>query len=137
LLGAEDMKLPDGLVEGTILGDWQRLLDCLADAPWVLTFNHRGFCASSFAVSEMFDGDAAARTISIELACTAVVVIFVRQSTSIDFDFNLDEIECQQDLNEFLDFVLVVGLATKREVRLLYGRCKIRLAKRTGRRDFR
>jgi hypothetical protein len=120
LLGAEDMKLPDGLVEGTTLGDWQRLLDCLADAPWVLTFNHRGVCASSFAVSEMFDGDAAARTISIELACTAVVVIFVRQSTSIDFDFNLDEIECQQDLNEFLDFVRVVGLATKREVRLLY-----------------
>jgi hypothetical protein len=60
LLGAEDMKLPDGLVEGTTLGDWQRLLDCLADAPWVLTFNHRGVCASSFAVSEMFAGDAAA-----------------------------------------------------------------------------
>jgi hypothetical protein len=44
----------------------------------------------------------------------------VYQSNSVDFDFNLDEIDCQQDLDEFLDFVRVLGQQTKRSVSLRY-----------------
>ncbi len=120
LLGVEDMKLPDGIVEGTTFDDWQRLLDCLAQTPWVATFNNDGVSVPAFTVTEMFDGDAAAKTISIELVCGAVVNVFVYQPNSVDFDFNLDEIECQQGLDQFLDFVRLVGQQTKRDVSLRY-----------------
>ncbi len=120
LLGVEDMKLPDGLVEGTTLVDWQRLLDCLAQTSWIVTFNNGGVSVPAFTVTEMFDGDTAAKTISIEFVCAAVVNVFVYQPNSVDFDFNLDEIECQQDLDELLDFVRLVGQQTKRDVSLRY-----------------
>jgi hypothetical protein len=42
LLGIGDMRLPDVLVVGTTLDDWQQLLGCLAEAPWVVTFNSDG-----------------------------------------------------------------------------------------------
>jgi hypothetical protein len=120
LLGVEDMKLPDGLIEGTTFDDWQRLLDCLAQTPWVVTFHNDGVCVPAFTVKEIFDGDAAVKTISIELVCAAVVKVFAYQSNSFDFDFNLDEIESQQDLNELLEFIRLVGQQTKRDVSLRY-----------------
>jgi hypothetical protein len=120
LLVVEDMRLPDGLVEGISLDDWQRLLDCLAEAPWVATFSNEGIPVTAFVATEMFDGDFATKTISIELVCGAVVNVYLRSPISLDFDFHLDEIECQQDLDEFLGFVRLLGQQTNRDVRLLY-----------------
>jgi hypothetical protein len=118
LLGVEDMRLPDGLVEGTTPEDWQRLLDCLTGSAWRVVFQGDEESVP-IGVAEMFASDIS-WIVSVELTCAAVVKFFLRQPTSIDFDFDLGEIEGQIELNEILQLVRLVGQQAKRDVGLLY-----------------
>jgi hypothetical protein len=92
----------------------------LAETTWVVTFKIDDVSVPAVSVADLFDGDPALKTITIALACGAVVIVFVDGPNSINFDFNLNEILCQQDLDELLEFVRLVGQQTKRSVRLLY-----------------
>ena len=113
----DDGDLPDGRVEHTDVRGWQALLDEVVRRAWPMTFMRDG---DELPVPSAQDALSMTREASVFFKvwpATAVQVnLFPLDPQSIDFDFDLRELNTQSSLDKLCDVVRVVGQATHSDV---------------------
>ncbi|MFC5820236.1 hypothetical protein [Nonomuraea harbinensis] len=103
--------LPDVVVEGTALEDWQVLLDLLREQGWQYAYSVGGepmelTSAADMAVAAYADGVPELR---VCLALDMLVIFRMYRTESIDFDVDLRELQGQERLDVLVDFFCLLG----------------------------
>lgn len=109
--------LPDVVVEGTTVEDWQVLLDLVRERGWQYAYSVDGeptelISAADMAAAADADGIPELR-VTPELRVwpsPEVLMIFrMYQTESIDFDVDLRELQGQERLDVLVDFLCLIG----------------------------
>ena len=114
---ADDGNLPHGRVRNTDLLRWQAVLDEVIRRGWPLTFERNGDDLPAPTAQDAFSTARDASLVFKVWPTPAVQVnLFPLDAKSIDFDFDLRELNTQSSLDALCDFVRVVGQATRGDV---------------------
>ncbi|MFE3451973.1 hypothetical protein ACFXJ8_23940 [Nonomuraea sp. NPDC059194] len=103
--------LPDVVVEGTSVGDWQTVLDLIRLHGWKYAFSLSGEPSALPSANEMVAAASAGETPTIKVWPVPEILVIFRayQAESIDFDVDLRELQGQERLNVLVDFLRVIG----------------------------
>ncbi|MDR8413700.1 hypothetical protein MTP10_33830 [Nonomuraea sp. 3-1Str] len=109
--------LPDVVVEGTTVEDWQVLLDLVRAQGWQYAYSVGGEPMELTSAADMaeaaYAGGAPELRVMPELRVwpiSDVLIIFrMYQIESIDFDVDLRELQGQERLDVFVDFFCLIG----------------------------
>jgi hypothetical protein len=116
-----DMRLPDGHVDETTMGHWDLLLSTLVDLGWQCVVQRDGV---ELEIGQVATGNrlfaySDPQVLSVQPTKDLYINIFVHLPSQFDFDFCLDEIETQDDLDALTEFVRLLGNLSQRNVHLL------------------
>ncbi|TDD31579.1 hypothetical protein E1286_44730 [Nonomuraea terrae] len=103
--------LPDAVVEGTTVEDWQVLLDLVQSQGWQCAYSLSGGSMELPSAADMVAAASADATPELRVwPVPDVLVIFrVHQAESIDFDVDLRELQGQERLDVLVDVLRLIG----------------------------
>jgi hypothetical protein len=103
--------LPDVVVEGTTVEDWQVLLDLVQSRGWQYAYSLKGEPMELPSAAELVAAVSADATPELRVwPVPDVLVIFrVYQAESIDFDVDLRELQGQERLDVLVDVLRLIG----------------------------
>ena len=102
--------LPDVVVEGTTVEDWQVLLDLVRERGWQYAYSVGGEPMELTSAADMAAANAEGVPELRVWPVPEVLLIFrMYQAESIDFDVDLRELQGQERLNVLVDFFCLIG----------------------------
>ncbi|MFD9484119.1 hypothetical protein [Streptomyces sp. NPDC059991] len=118
LMGA----LPDVLVPGTSVEDWQAVLDLVGVSGWVCQYCEGGTVLAVPRAEAALSRPAGAQCAELRVWLAAGVLAIFRFSSveEIDFDVDLRELQGQERLDVFCAFLAVIGRQLGKPV-VMYG----------------
>ena len=111
----DERSLPDGVVEGTTVDDWRRLLQALLESGCPLDVEGRaqGQIAADVLPSESDDD---LHTVKVWPGEGVQINVFPLAAGSIDFDFDTSELRDQRAVDALSAFIELVGTTVEADV---------------------
>ncbi|MCT9931801.1 hypothetical protein N5079_16435 [Planotetraspora sp. A-T 1434] len=111
--------LPDVVIEGTGLDDWQALLDLVGSQGWAYEYSQDGEVLDLPPAAEMVAAGGAAVALRVWPVPEVLAVFRPFSAESIDFDVDLRELQGQERLDILCDLFRVIGRRLRKPVLLM------------------
>jgi hypothetical protein len=104
-------SLPDVLVSGTSIADWQAVLDLVEEHGWKHQYSEGSSVLPMPRAEAVLarPADAESAQLSVWLAAEALAIFRFYSADAVDFDVNLRELQGQDRLDLFCEFLTVIG----------------------------
>ncbi|MGI5417970.1 hypothetical protein [Actinomadura luteofluorescens] len=103
-------SLPDVVIEGTGVEDWQAVFDLLRSEDWAYEYSIDGQALSLPAASEVFaEGREVYPALQVRPSPGVLLNFWPHESTSVDFDIDLREFQGQERLDLLCGLFRVLG----------------------------
>lgn len=121
-VSADEGALPDGVVEGLTLADWQVVLDAVTDAGWRIEYidgdGVPGKLPRAAEALPVPQGQGY-RLLRVWPLPDVQVNIWFRVAESLEFDLDPRELRGEIETEALMGFIQLVGIIVQREVRIM------------------